>query len=73
MDARRVIDAVCSESAPPRIRRLEDVKHEGDEKCTTGDPHLDNALGGGIRTGMLWEVAGERCVVYYSPLGAHTN
>ncbi|KAK0459483.1 uncharacterized protein EV420DRAFT_1674295 [Desarmillaria tabescens] len=26
------------------------------EKITTGDEHLDRALGGGIRTGMLWEV-----------------
>jgi DNA repair protein RAD57 len=31
-----------------------------DEIFTTGDATLDNALGGGIRTGMLWEVAGER-------------
>lgn len=66
MEAKRIIDTVCSESAPPRIRRLEEVKHEGAETCTTGDPHLDSALGGGIRTGMVWEVAGERCVACYS-------
>jgi Rad51 len=46
---------------PQHIRRLKDVRTEGEE-FTTGDPRLDKALGGGIRTGMIWEVAGERCV-----------
>ncbi|KAF9466426.1 P-loop containing nucleoside triphosphate hydrolase protein [Collybia nuda] len=59
IDAKRIIDAVCSEVAPPKVRLLEDVRHEGDEKCTTGDPHLDSALNGGMRTGMVWEIAGE--------------
>ncbi|KAJ4488231.1 P-loop containing nucleoside triphosphate hydrolase protein [Lentinula aciculospora] len=27
--------------------------------CTSGDSHLDAALGGGFRTGMVWEVVGE--------------
>ncbi|KAL0566154.1 DNA repair protein rhp57 [Marasmius crinis-equi] len=27
--------------------------------CTTGDELLDNAVGGGIRSGMVWEVVGE--------------
>jgi DNA repair protein RAD57 len=31
-----------------------------DEIFTTGDTILDNALGGGIRTHMVWEIAGER-------------
>jgi len=31
-----------------------------DEIFTTGDTTLDAALGGGIRTCMVWEVAGER-------------
>ncbi|KAF8892641.1 P-loop containing nucleoside triphosphate hydrolase protein [Infundibulicybe gibba] len=26
---------------------------------TTGDPHLDASIGGGIKTGMLWEIVGE--------------
>ncbi len=31
-----------------------------DEIFTTGDQILDKAIGGGIRTGMIWEVVGER-------------
>ena len=31
-----------------------------DEIFTTGDATLDSVLGGGIRTCMVWEVAGER-------------
>ena len=31
-----------------------------DEIFSTGDYILDQALGGGIRTGMLWEIVGER-------------
>lgn len=30
---------------------------------TTGDSLLDQVLGGGLRTGMVWEVAGERFVI----------
>ena len=45
---------------PRQIRRLKEIEAEGEE-FTTGDSRLDEALGGGIRTGMVWEVAGERC------------
>lgn len=31
------------------------------EIFTSGDKDLDNALAGGIGTGMVWEIAGERC------------
>ncbi|KAF5387065.1 hypothetical protein D9615_001792 [Tricholomella constricta] len=58
-EAQGIIDALYTHVAPLRIRRLEDVKHEGNSTCTTGDPTLDNALGGGIRPGMVWEVVGE--------------
>ena len=34
--------------------------HENDEMFTSGDSLLDENLGGGIRTGMVWEIAGER-------------
>lgn len=44
------------------IRPLEEIVHEGDEKFTTGDAYLDDALGGGIRTRMIWEIVGERHV-----------
>ncbi|KAI0928315.1 hypothetical protein AcW1_005596 [Taiwanofungus camphoratus] len=57
-DAQRIVEVVCNTLAcQPRL--LEDVLEEGDEKFTTGDPKLDEALGGGIRTGMLWEIVGE--------------
>ncbi|KII88759.1 hypothetical protein PLICRDRAFT_637359 [Plicaturopsis crispa FD-325 SS-3] len=53
-----ILDIVCSASGPnPRV--LESVEREGSEKFTTGDALLDKALGGGIRTGMIWEIAGE--------------
>jgi DNA repair protein RAD57 len=56
-----ILDIVCRENSRP-TRLLEDIKDQGDQKFTTGDVELDNALGGGIRTGMIWEVAGERQV-----------
>jgi len=59
LEAKGIVDLVCKEISHC-VRQLEDAKHEGDEKCTTGDTNLDDALGGGIRTGMIWEVVGER-------------
>lgn len=56
----RILDTVCRALAQ-QPRSLKDVQHEGNEKFTTGDERLDNALGGGLRTGMVWEVVGERC------------
>jgi DNA repair protein RAD57 len=55
----RILEAACRECAPP-IHKIKDLPLEGEEKFTTGDPELDSMLGGGIRTGMLWEVVGER-------------
>ncbi|KAF9495990.1 P-loop containing nucleoside triphosphate hydrolase protein [Pleurotus eryngii] len=57
-DMKALVDAFCKASLQP-LQRLEEIKHVGNEKITTGDPRLDHALGGGIRTGMIWEVAGE--------------
>jgi Rad51 len=57
----RMMDSMYNVVLPQHIRRLKEVQAEGEE-FTTGDPRLDEALGGGIRTGMIWEVAGERCV-----------
>lgn len=55
----KLIDLVCQEVAPqPQL--LSDIAYLGDEKITTGDAHLDEVLGGGIRTGMLWDVSGEK-------------
>ena len=43
--------------APP-ARLLSETEDIG-AKFTTGDKLLDQALGGGIRTGLLWEFCGE--------------
>jgi DNA repair protein RAD57 len=59
-EAQNIINLVCK----PYVcqpRSLADIQHEHDEVFTTGDTTLDAALGGGIRTGMLWEVVGQRC------------
>ncbi|THH08544.1 hypothetical protein EW145_g2645 [Phellinidium pouzarii] len=50
--------SVCKElaSATTRFERLRD---SGNDKFTTGDVALDEAIGGGIRTGMIWELSGE--------------
>ncbi|KAI1787943.1 P-loop containing nucleoside triphosphate hydrolase protein [Ganoderma leucocontextum] len=55
----RLIDSVCQElyQSPRTIR---EVYRLGEEVFTTGEPYMDEALGGGIRTGMLWEIAGEK-------------
>ena len=52
---------MCKEiaSASLRVTRIGDYT---DDKFTTGDAVLDELLGGGIRTGMLWELVGERFV-----------
>ncbi|KAJ2917639.1 hypothetical protein MD484_g2769, partial [Candolleomyces efflorescens] len=39
--------------------QLDGLTEPLDEIFTTGDTVLDQALGGGIRTGMLWEIVGE--------------
>lgn len=58
-EVQQIVQVVCKESfSPPRL--LRDVKRQSDEKITTGDAALDHALGGGFRTGMLWEIVGER-------------
>ena len=61
-DADTIIDLLYASADPPRLWRLADIKDQGSEICTTGDPILDEALGGGLRTGAVWEVVGERCV-----------
>ena len=58
-DVKSVLVSVCTERRR-RIRKLDDIKHEGNEMFTTGDTRLDDALEGGIRTGMIWEIVGER-------------
>lgn len=58
LDVTKILEAACRERAAP-INKIKDLPPEGEEKFTTGDAELDSMLGGGIRTGMLWEVVGE--------------
>ena len=53
-----MLDTVCSEFMP-KPRTLDTIP-TSPGIFTTGDNALDAALGGGIRTGMVWEVVGER-------------
>ena len=56
-----IVDSIARALArPPSI--LRDVMRNGSELITTGDTVLDKMLGGGIRVGMVWELAGERQV-----------
>ncbi|KAK0228305.1 P-loop containing nucleoside triphosphate hydrolase protein [Armillaria fumosa] len=58
LEAKRIVEILFQDDLCG-IQTLQELVHEGNEKITTGDEHLDRALGGGIRTGMLWEVVGE--------------
>ena len=63
-EAQRIIDTVCEELAPElRLYTLDDPEGSRDLTFTTGDPLLDNCLGGGIMTGRIWEIVGERSVI----------
>ena len=57
------MDTVLNAIPLRRLDVLEDIAHHGDEKFSTGDAILDIALEGGIRTGMVWEIVGERYTV----------
>lgn len=55
------MNIVCDELAP-KVYQLDDPALPKHEKFTTGDALLDSLFGGGIRTGKVWEVVGERYV-----------
>ncbi|TCD66472.1 hypothetical protein EIP91_001352 [Steccherinum ochraceum] len=57
-DIQSLVDAVCEVLASAPLR-LDDEALQEAEFFTTGDQALDEVLGGGIRTGMLWEIVGE--------------
>ena len=59
MEAQNIITIVCKQHAR-QPRSLADAEIESDEIFTTGNDELDDALGGGIRTGMMWEIVGQR-------------
>ena len=59
LDIGRIKDTVF-QAVPLPLQRLDTLDVNEDEQFTTGDEILDSALGGGVRTGMIWEVVGER-------------
>jgi DNA repair protein RAD57 len=63
LEIKKIVDTVLNAIPLRRLNVLEDIAHDGDEKFSTGDAILDIALEGGIRTGMVWEVVGERYTV----------
>lgn len=61
-EIQKLVQIVCKEVA----QQLDDESRHrspSDACFTTGDEILDEAIGGGIRTNMVWEFCGERCVV----------
>ena len=66
----KALTGLVCQSLVPETRTLEEwICHHGDAQgwLTTGDAALDRVLGGGIRTGMVWEFVGERCVFTVRP------
>ncbi|KAJ7694125.1 P-loop containing nucleoside triphosphate hydrolase protein [Mycena rosella] len=57
LEAKAIFNTVC-ENNPPQIISLAE-EDDQEQICSTGDAHLDAALGGGLRTGMLWEIFGQ--------------
>ncbi|KIK63879.1 hypothetical protein GYMLUDRAFT_196861 [Collybiopsis luxurians FD-317 M1] len=59
LEIKSIVDAVCK-SSPINAPTLAQLSLPNScAICTSGDTLLDAALGGGFRTGMLWEVVGE--------------
>ncbi|KAJ3515559.1 hypothetical protein NLJ89_g1682 [Agrocybe chaxingu] len=59
LEIKRLVEKVLDATPCTHISRLDNLEDESEEKFTTGDTILDTALGGGIRTGLVWEVVGE--------------
>lgn len=61
-EVKYLTELVCKNLAP-RTRTLREwISHHGVAQgwLSTGDATLDRVLGGGVRTGMVWEFVGER-------------
>lgn len=58
-EAQKLIEDTCNELATTSLQVIQ-LNETTDDKFTTGDAIIDETLGGGIRTGMVWEIAGER-------------
>lgn len=58
-DVNRIIDLVCNELCEEPVILCHGL-HQKDDQFTTGEPQLDETLGGGFQTGVLWEICGEK-------------
>lgn len=63
-DAQHITDKIAKALAPvPELIGGPNYVNSR-EKMSTGDPNLDVILGGGVLTGAIWEVVGERSALY---------
>ncbi|TFK26376.1 P-loop containing nucleoside triphosphate hydrolase protein [Coprinopsis marcescibilis] len=58
-EAKNIYEALLRQCKPISLPTLDDAELVVEDIFSTGDHDLDQALGGGIRTGMLWEIVGE--------------
>lgn len=59
-DAQEIVNTVFNELQGPQLRGLDSIDMPKDEVITTGDPLIDKAFGGGVKTRKVWEIVGER-------------
>ena len=64
LEIKAITELACKGFAPEAQTLGEWISYRGDAQgwVTTGDQTLDRVLGGGVRTGMVWEFVGERSV-----------
>ncbi|KAK7023755.1 RAD51b protein [Favolaschia claudopus] len=58
LEATTIFNTICSTNSP-QIIPLSHPTRAQQQIYSTGDTHLDAALGGGFRTGMVWEIFGQ--------------
>ncbi|KAJ7109141.1 P-loop containing nucleoside triphosphate hydrolase protein, partial [Mycena epipterygia] len=58
LEAKGILTIVCANNSP-QISCLAASVDDEEQICSTGDSYLDAALGGGFRTGMVWEIFGQ--------------
>ncbi|KAH7915969.1 P-loop containing nucleoside triphosphate hydrolase protein [Hygrophoropsis aurantiaca] len=57
-EVHKIVEIVCKQYTKPLIS-ISEIHNQGSESFTTGDVELDIVIGGGIKTGMIWEIVGE--------------
>ena len=58
-DVQAIANVICKAISCQVIPLIQEL-HGNHEILSSGDPILDKELGGGIHTGMVWEIVGER-------------